>query len=353
MLFSLAGACEKGYHKDIPAPEIQKPEGGGEQTGDEGGGNGGTQKPDDGPHPWDVNRGKEVHPSGDGWTSTVIEDGIIYYTFEGKESVSGQKQRIFVADIDLNNPNYAFKLIYYSSRGSASAVFRNQGAIVSMNGGYEQGSIFIRENGANRSMMPNNTIGDTGVYNWKSEAVVYLDGERGVDIAFDGKDMTVQEQRSYYRSIANQHNSMITSAPMLIDDYEPVGETFYQKYYPAPSDNSEEAYNHQEKNRHPRTVLAKTEFNHLLMIVIDGRRNISVGMKAREVTGFLVKNFNPQYAINMDGGGSSTLCVQGQGDPTTHIVNYPTDSDQVDPRPGNGDHTGERSVSTFFYVVKK
>jgi hypothetical protein len=43
------------------------------------------------------------------------------------------------------------------------------------------------------------------------------------------------------------------------------------------------------------------------------------------------------------------MCVKGQGDPSTHVVNYPTDSDQVN---GVPDHTGERSVPTFFYVVK-
>ena len=342
ILFSLlVTACREDNPYDIPPPP------GHEQEQEE-------EKPkDDTPKPWDVNRGKEVHPSGSGWTSTSIADGIVYYTFEGKENVSGANQRIFVVDLDLSNPSYAVKLAYYSGKSTASNVFNQNNAMFSMNGGYEKDSIFIRVDGSNKSTMPNNTISDTGVYNWKSEAAVYLDGERDVRIAFSGKDMNVNEQRTYYRSIAGQYQNIVTSAPMLIDDYEPVGESFYVRYSPASSSNSEDPYNHQEKNRHPRTVLAKTEFNHLLFIVIDGRRDVSAGMRAREVTRFLVDNFNPQFAINMDGGGSSTLCVKGQGDPTTHVVNYPTDSDKTDPRPGAGDHTGERSVSTFFYVVKK
>ena len=336
-------SCKKEDPYEIPSPygNTDKPE---DNTDDPG---------DDTPKPWDENRGKKVTPSGTGWTSTTIDEGIVYYTFEGKESVTGKNQRIFVADVDLNNTAYAVKLAYYSDRNIASKVFANYKALVCMNGGYERGSIFIRVDGSNKSMMPDDEISTTGVPNWKSEAAVYLDGDRDISIEFSGKDKTIAAQRAYYRSVAASHKSILSSAPMLIDDYEPVGESFYVRYYPAQSTSSEDPYNHQEANAHPRTVMAKTEFNHLLFIGIDGRRNISVGMRAREVTRFLVENFNPQYAINLDGGGSSTLCVQGQGDPTTHVVNYPTDSDEVNKKPGNGDHTGERSVPTFFYVVKK
>ena len=37
------------------------------------------------------------------------------------------------------------------------------------------------------------------------------------------------------------------------------------------------------------------------------------GMSAKEVTLFLKKHFNPQYALNMDGGGSTTMYVKGKG----------------------------------------
>ena len=85
--------------------------------------------------------------------------------------------------------------------------------------------------------------------------------------------------------------------------------------------------------------------NHLLMVVVDGRRpGVSEGMSARELTRFLRTNFNPRYALNMDGGGSSTLCVRGQGDPLTHVVNYPTDNNRYD-------HAGERKVTSHFYLV--
>ena len=154
-------------------------------------------------------------------------------------------------------------------------------------------------------------------------------------------------QRSYYTSIASSYRNMISSAPMLIDDYEPVGENFCD-YSLSTSDVNKldgEDPNRHQRVRHPRTAVALTENNHFIMLVVDGRQ-VSKGMSARELTRFLVKWFNPQYALNMDGGGSSTLCVKGEGDPDTHVVNYPCDNDQYD-------HAGERARSVHFVILKK
>ncbi|MDY4812003.1 MAG: phosphodiester glycosidase family protein [Muribaculaceae bacterium] len=37
------------------------------------------------------------------------------------------------------------------------------------------------------------------------------------------------------------------------------------------------------------------------------RKSKAEGMNARELTKFLVHYFNPQWALNMDGGGSTTM----------------------------------------------
>lgn len=57
-----------------------------------------------------------------------------------------------------------------------------------------------------------------------------------------------------------------------------------------------------------------TEDKDLLLVTIDGRwAGKAEGMSAKEVTLFLKKHFNPQYALNMDGGGSTTMYVKGKG----------------------------------------
>ena len=305
--------------------------------------------------PWDANRGKVVRPeAGNGWTVTPIDgDGIVYYSFEGTEPVTNASQRIFVTDIDLNDESYQVKLAYYSGNSTASKVLKGTGALACINCGYEKAALYLKVNGTVHSTITADYVGTTGVPQWKSEAALYMDNVRDVRIEFTGKDMNLAQWRSVYRTRAQSEKTFITSAPMLIDDFEPVGEQFCTLHPVTYANCSEDPYVHQASTTNPRTLLAKTEDNHLLFMVVDGRRNISRGISAAELTRFLVKNFNPQYAINLDGGGSSTMCVQGQGDSETNVVNYPTDSDKVDARPGAGDHTGERSVPTFFYVVKK
>ena len=345
-----------------PLPDLIPPPtpSGGEQGGQGGqGGSGGGEGGETETHPWDANRGKEVYPSGTGWTSTVIETGITYYAFSGTDPVTKSPQRVFVTDVDLSNTDYSVKLVLYDNRSTASKVMKDKKAIVTMNAGYERESIVIKVDGATKYCMPNGTIGTTGVTNWKNEGCVVLDNNRDFRFEYTGKGLSYNDQMRAYLALTQDKNNanVLSSAPMLIYDYEPVGETFVDRY-PKKSSNSEDPYVHQSTNTHPRTVIAKNEFNHLLMIVIDGRRSsVSRGMSAKEVTQFLVTNFNPQYALNLDGGGSSTMCVEGQGDPSTHVVNYPTDNKDKDSDNGkweNGvpDHSGERSVPTFFYVVK-
>ena len=353
-----------------PLPDLVKPptssdggqggqggQGGSGGSGGSGGGDGGGTDT----HPWDANRGKEVYPSGTGWTSTVVETGITYYAFSGTDPVTKSPQRVFVTDVDLSNTDYSVKLVLYDSRSTASAVMKDKKAIVTMNAGYERESIVIKVDGRTAHMMSSGTItsGTTKVPNWKNEGCVILDGQRDVRFEYTGKGLSYLEQQKEYMLLAAdaKNPNILSSAPMLIYDYEPVGETFITRY-PKQYDVGEDPYVHQSTNTHPRTVIAKNEFNHLLMIVIDGRRpSVSRGMSAKEVTQFLVTNFNPQYALNLDGGGSSTMCVEGQGEPSTHVVNYPTDNKDKDSDNGkkeNGvpDHFGERSVPTFFYVVK-
>lgn len=356
VVFSLLWvSCGKGNpsSSSVPPPPSVNP------GGDQGGGEE-EEQGDDTPKPWDANRGKVVRPtSGNGWTITTIEPGIIYYAFDGYESVSGANQRIFVTEIDLTRPDYAVKLVYRSGNSIASTVFTSTDAIACINAGYEKAALWLQYNGSTYSQISASTIGDTGVPQWKSEAAVYLNQDQDVRIRFTGKGKTLQQWRQIYEYKAQTERYFITSAPMLVDDYEPVGLDFCTLHpataYPdknGKTNNSENPYNHQGSLTNPRTAIAQTAEGQVFFIVVDGRRGASVarGISCAQLTNFLVKYFNPQYAINMDGGGSSTMVVQGQGDPTTHVVNYPTDSDKVN---GVPDHSGERSRDTFFVVVKK
>ena len=72
-------------------------------------------------------------------------------------------------------------------------------------------------------------------------------------------------------------------------------------------------------------------------------------MSAYWLTQFLVKYFNPQYALNLDGGGSSTMCVENRGDESTNVVNYPADN-RTSSAAGHN-HGGQRARDSFIVIV--
>jgi len=70
--------------------------------------------------------------------------------------------------------------------------------------------------------------------------------------------------------------------------------------------------------RHPRTVLGWND-KQLVLAVVDGRQeSLSVGMTYPELA-LLMSELGCTHAINLDGGGSSTLWLDG------HIMNSPSD----------------------------
>jgi hypothetical protein len=72
--------------------------------------------------------------------------------------------------------------------------------------------------------------------------------------------------------------------------------------------------------RHPRTALGMSQDNKTLyLVVVDGRSTASVGMTCGELA-TLMRGLGAWHATNLDGGGSSSMYVAGQG-----TVNRPSD----------------------------
>ena len=87
-------------------------------------------------------------------------------------------------------------------------------------------------------------------------------------------------------------------------------------------------------DRHPRSCLGVTN-RAVLFVAIDGRNEQAEGMNLIEVQS-LLQNLGCVDAINLDGGGSTTLWTRKKG-----IINFPSDS------------TGERSVANVFLIKEK
>ena len=278
----------------------------------------------------------EGGPGTKGWTSSTISEGMQLHTFKGTDVVTKKNQNVFVLEVDLNMSRYRIGFSCQpgtDGRSITSDAQKNSGAVVAVNATYERGSVFIKTDGTTHSNLPNNLISGE-VPNWKSEAGAFLEADGTFYLEFSGKNKTLSEQRTYYRS--HTCPNIFTSAPMLIDDYELVGEKFVPVNL---SESALEASYHYEHPychqgvRHPRTAVALTSDNHLLLVVIDEDRSKGTvaGMSAKEVTKFLWYNFNPQYALNMDGGGSTAMSINGT------VVNKPSGG-------------SERAVPTHFLI---
>ncbi|MBX9601699.1 MAG: phosphodiester glycosidase family protein [Bryobacteraceae bacterium] len=70
--------------------------------------------------------------------------------------------------------------------------------------------------------------------------------------------------------------------------------------------------------RHPRTAAARKADGTLLLVTLDGRQKISIGMTLAELAEELV-SMGAMEAINLDGGGSTTMVVKGR------VRNSPSD----------------------------
>ena len=80
-----------------------------------------------------------------------------------------------------------------------------------------------------------------------------------------------------------------------------------------------------ETTRHPRTVIGEDTAGGIWLITVDGRQPaLSLGMSFIELQG-LARRLGLRSALNLDGGGSTTMVVRG------NIVNHP--SDPTGPRP--------------------
>ena len=68
--------------------------------------------------------------------------------------------------------------------------------------------------------------------------------------------------------------------------------------------------------RNPRTAIGYTKDNHLIMLTADGREGASIGLTLNELAE-LMKQLGCVNAMNLDGGGSTVMYVNGQ------VVNKP------------------------------
>lgn len=96
-------------------------------------------------------------------------------------------------------------------------------------------------------------------------------------------------------------------------------------------------------NRHPRTCACVTTDRRVIWLTADGRNTNAAGLSLPELTK-IMQWLGCRDAINLDGGGSTTMWLAGQGE--NGVVNYPSDGK-------TWVRTVERPVSNVLLLERK
>ncbi len=143
--------------------------------------------------------------------------------------------------------------------------------------------------------------------------------------------------RPYYPELADKCDNIIACGPVLLDDGAVVDYGYIL--------DSEETKNKRQHpfflRRHPRSAIGCNAEGDVFLMVVDGRfPEQAVGVSIAELAK-LCKWLGMVEAMNLDGGGSSTLWSKAYG-----VVSHPCDNRTFD-------HEGSREVSSTLIVKAK
>lgn len=244
------------------------------------------------------------------WKKTNVKKGIVWKQAHFNDLFDSE-QEINYVEIDLKKN---LKKLYVAAEASelkpTSQLASEHRALVAVNGGF-----FDMQNGGATDFIQVNhkIINRTRKKTDRGNALFLL----------SEKEIKIKAATDTLYDAAHYPN-VILSGPLLVVD---------GKAYPL----TKNAFN---DNRHPRTAIALTGDHKLLLLVVDGRNKLAHGMNLDELSN-IMRWLGAKEAMNLDGGGSSTLYIKGATE--NGVVNHPSDNKLFD-------HEGERAVANIIYL---
>ena len=244
------------------------------------------------------------------WKMTPIKKGLVWKQGHFK-NLFGSPQEINFVEIDLRKYRKRIHLAADSVRLKTITQFAQENAaLIAVNGGFFD----MKHGGAwDYVKVDRNVINVTKKTTDRANAILLID-RKGVNI----------QPASSIDYVQDKPPNTLLSGPLLLHGGTPA----------ALSTN---AFN---DNRHPRSAIAVTADRKLILIVVDGRNNLAAGMHLHELTNIL-RWLGARDAMNLDGGGSSTLYIKGATE--NSVVNHPSDNKRFD-------HEGLRPVANIIYL---
>ncbi len=255
------------------------------------------------------------------WFERRLADGVVwrFYLFD---DLFGAKQSISYVDADLNNPNVSIEFPYLaSSRQKTSAMVPGQfpGAAAGINGTYFD----TTGSGGHRTYLRVNNVevppGGALFSAWGYNGALALD-------TMGTASMPLKPAGGWVDDLV--HPDIMACGPMLI-----ISNVVQSASFTSIGSHC--------TGRNPRSAVGLTATNHLILLTADGRTDMAAGMTCEELAQTMAQ-LNCPNALNLDGGGSTTLW--GRGEPYSGVLNFPSDNSAYD-------HAGERSCSNAIAVL--
>jgi exopolysaccharide biosynthesis protein len=223
-----------------------------------------------------------------------------------------KKLRMFNSDVhvyeirDDEKPKFTFGVRGKLER--VSNVVRNEGAVAGINGG------FFNFNGSSEHL-----------------GMVVVDGKWYTSPSNNFLDFIIWKNGKV--TIENLHGYDATKLNQFQRDAEFAIGTSYGLIRDGKIDTENRNKFAHSNQRHPRTLLGQHKDGHIIYVVVDGRTLGNSGVAAIE-SQRIMTSLGCINAVNLDGGGSSTMVVNGR------VVNKPSGGT-------------ERAVGSILLVVKK
>ena len=222
--------------------------------------------------------------------------------------------RFYVANIYTQRPDQlrtAFAGDKYSRNSveAPSAIAERNGAVIAVNGDYYN---YKEDNG----MVIRNGVLYRDAKSTREHLLIDKDGN--FSVIFKGEYEAKKGQEWIDKGIVQS----LVFGPVLVNDGEMV--TLPEKYAIATRDTQ----------REPRTAIGQVDTNHYVFVVADGRRAdwSDKGMTLQELQQ-VCHEAGCRVAFNLDGGGSTTMTLNGE-------------------RVNRGSTSRERDVSDIVCIVK-
>ena len=140
---------------------------------------------------------------------------------------------------------------------------------------------------------------------------------------------------------AKKYKDILAAGPVLIDEGKPMDHDAYTKGMVDNAGGKPVGAFYTYTQRHPRTAIGTDKKGNVYLVVVDGRsKGNAEGVTISEFTKVCAW-LGMRDAINLDGGGSSSMWTAEEG-----TVSYPCRNKKFD-------HAGERRVSSCVIVKSR